>query len=141
MQHIPMYLKHISHVLNTPGDTECSKAQASFGSPLTSIGQTAESELLTPVRGRDERSQVRCLGPSRRRCLQGVPSTSLLCLAPPPSQQPCLQLCSHSWETGGHKMSLSREGPRVAQPKGHTAGLSPVVLLIYESLLGTWPRL
>lgn len=38
-------------------------------------------------------------------------------------------------------MSLSGEGPQVAQPKGHTHRLSLVVLLVCESLLGTWPSL
>lgn len=38
-------------------------------------------------------------------------------------------------------MSLSAEGPQVAQPKGHTHRLSLVGLLVYESLLGAWPSL
>lgn len=36
-------------------------------------------------------------------------------------------------------MPLSGEGPRVTEPKGHTHRLSLVVLLVYESLLGTRP--
>lgn len=64
------------------------------------------------------------LGPLQKQVPAEWPhSFSVLPHPHPHPQQATLE--THSWKTGGSKMSFSGEGPRVAQPKGHTQTGSP----------------